>query len=101
MVARQQLERQQGGAAARRALVVEASSEQLELLAEPKLADRTVGDGPLPVVRAARRGLDVVGPLRAQIGEAALVAGLRELVGLRSCLREGHTEASERGAGPT
>ena len=87
-VAREQLERDQRRAAAGRALVVEPAREQLDLLAEAELADRAVGDRPLAVVGAARRALDLVLPLAAEVGELALVPRLREGVGLGRCLGE-------------
>jgi hypothetical protein len=102
-VARQQLQRDQGRAAAGRALVVEPPREQLDLLSEPELADRAVRDRPLAVVRAPRVPLDLVLPLPAEIRKPSLVARLRERVGLGGCLleRQDGAAVSERGAGPT
>ena len=101
-VAREELERDQRRAAARRALVVEPAREQLDLLAEAELADRAVGDRPLAVVGAPGRPLDLVLPFAPEVGELALVALLREGVGLGGCLGEGQASPfSERGAGPT
>ena len=101
MIPGQQLERDQRGAAAGRARVVEAAPKQLELLPEPELTDRPVGDRPLAVVRSARRRLQLVVPLRAQLRELALGARLRETVGLRRGLGERHeTDCSDRDAGP-
>jgi hypothetical protein len=72
VVPREELERQERGAAARRALVLEAAPEQLELLAVAKLADRPIGDGALAEVDAARRSLELVLPLRPQRRQLAL-----------------------------
>ena len=104
LVAREQLERDQGRAAAGRALVVEAAPEQLDLLTEAKLADRPVGDRALAVVGAPGRALDLVVPLPAQVGELALVARLRKGISLRGCfleIQDAWSPFSERGAGPT
>jgi hypothetical protein len=101
-VAREQLERDQGRAAARRALVVEAPCEELDLLAKAKLADGPVGDGTLAVVRAPRRTLDLVLPAAAQVGQLALVALFRESVCSSGCLLKGQESPfRERGSGPT
>jgi hypothetical protein len=81
-LARKQLEREQGGAAGRRALVLEAAAQELELLPETELADRPVGDGPLAEVGASRRGFELVVPLGSQRGEFLLRAGRRQLIGL-------------------
>jgi hypothetical protein len=74
VVAREQLERDERRAAAGRALVLEPSPQQLDLLAVAKLADRAVRDRPLAVVGGARCTLDLVLPLGAQTGERPLVA---------------------------
>jgi hypothetical protein len=104
-VAREQLEGDQRGAAASRALVVEPAGDQLDLLAEPELADRPVGDRPLAVVRAPGRALDLVLPVAPEDGQLALLPLRRESVSLRRCLLESQEDArspfSERGAGPT
>ncbi len=103
-LAREQLERDQRGASAGRALVVEATPEQLDLLTEAKLADRPVGDRALAVVGAASGALDLVVPLPAQVGELAFVSRLGEGVSLGRCLLERQDAWSpfnERGAGPT
>jgi hypothetical protein len=83
MLAREQLERDQRRAAARGALVLDPAPEQLGLLPEPKLPDRPVGDRTLLVVLRAGRRLELVGPLRAQPGELALRALLRERIRFR------------------
>src|SRR5262249_20679436 len=88
VVAREQLERQQRRAAARGALVLEAAAQQLELRAEAELADRAVGDGALAVVLRARGEVELLAPLRAQVGELALGALLREAVRLDGRVRE-------------
>jgi hypothetical protein len=84
MVAGEQLERDQRRSPAGRALVLEPAAEQLRLLPEAELPDRPVGDGALTVVVRAGRGLELVGPLRAQPGQLALGALLRERRSLRS-----------------
>jgi hypothetical protein len=102
-VAREQLQRDERRAAAGRALVVEPAREQLDLLAEPELADSAVGDRSLAVVGAAGAALDLVLPLPPQIRQPPLVARLREGLGLGGCLleRQDGAPVSERGAGPT
>jgi hypothetical protein len=103
-VARKKLERDQRRAAAGRALVVEATLEELDLLAKAKLPDRAIGDGPQAVVLAARRALDLVLPVAAEVGDLALVTGLRIGIGLGGCLgevQEDEPPLSERGSGPT
>jgi hypothetical protein len=85
MLAREELERDQSRPAAGGALVVEPATQQLGLLTEAKLPDRAVRDCALPVVGRASRVLDVVLPLRAQLGELTLGA----LLGERSSLRGG------------
>ena len=74
MVARQELEREQRRAARGRALVVEPAPQQLLLRAPAELADRAERDGALAEVGAPRGRLELVAPLRAQIGELALRA---------------------------
>src|SRR3954471_1772065 len=102
MVAGQQLEREQRRAAAGRAVVLETTPEQLQLLAKPKLADCPVGDGALAVVGAAHGRLELVVPLRAQLRQLGLRALLRQAVSLRGGLGQRHeTDCSERVAGPT
>ena len=82
MVAREQLERQQGRAATRRAVVLQASPQQLELLPVAELPDRPVRERALAEVGAPRRTLDLVLPARPQLGELPLGALLGELVRL-------------------
>src|SRR4051794_13098324 len=101
MVARKQLERQERRAPAGGALVLQAAAEQLGLLAETELADRTVGDRPLAVVLRARSLLVVVRYLAPQVGELALFALIRQLFGDGSCLCERQTDVSDRSGGPT
>ena len=84
MVAREQLQRDQRRTAAGRALVLDPAAEQLGLLPEAELPNRPVGDGALLVVVRAGCGLELVGPLRAQAGQLALGALLRERGALRS-----------------
>jgi hypothetical protein len=102
-VSREELERDQRRPTAGRALVVEPARQQLDLLAEAELADRAVGDRALAVIGATDIRLDLVLPLPPEIRDPALVARLRERVGLGRCLLEGQDGAavSERGAGPT
>jgi hypothetical protein len=86
VVAREQLERQERGAAARRALVVEAAPQQLLLRPPAELPDRPERDRALPEVRAPHRRLELFPPTVAQLGELALRARLSELVGLYGSL---------------
>ncbi len=72
MVAGEELEREQRRPPASRALVLEASAKQLELLAEAKLPDRPVGNCALAVVRAARGRFELLVPLRPQLRKLAL-----------------------------
>jgi hypothetical protein len=85
MLARQELERDQGRAAAGRALVLEPSPQQLGLLTEAELPDRAVRNSSLLVVPRAGRGLELVGPLRPEPCQLAL----GPLLGERSSLRSG------------
>jgi hypothetical protein len=86
VLAGERLQRDERGAAAGRALVLEAAPEQLQLLAEAELPDRAVGDGALAVVGAAGGPLDLVLPLRPEQREVALGPPLRERRGLdRRC----------------
>jgi hypothetical protein len=101
VVAGEALERDEGGAAGGRALVLEPAAQELELLAEPELCDRAIGLGTNAVVGIASAGLDLLVPLRAQPRESRLVSRLCEGVRLGSRLAEGHeSEESERGPGP-
>jgi hypothetical protein len=84
MLAREELERDQRRPATGRALVLEPAAEQLGLLPETELPDRPVRDGALSVVVRPGCGLELVGPLRAQPGQLALGALLRERGSLRS-----------------
>ena len=90
MRAREAFERDQCRSAHRRALVLEAAAQQLDLLAEAELGDRTVGDRTNPVVGVAGRRLDLVAPLAAQRRELALEPALGVLVGEGRCLRQIH-----------
>src|SRR5215210_1561851 len=121
MVSRHQLERQERGAAAGRALVLEAPAEELELLPVAKLADRAIGERPVAEVLAASRALDLVLPLRAHLGELArgaplgqrgrLARGCPEIRQWRATAARGRRTrltagsggpcASPRGCGPT
>ena len=85
MFAREELERNQGRAAASRALVLDPAAKQLGLLPEAELPDRPVGDGPLPVVVGTGRGLELVAPLRPKPSQLAL----SPLFGERGSLRGG------------
>ena len=107
MVARELLEREQRRAAHGRAVVLEPAAQQLLLRAEPELADRAVRDRALAEVRRARRGFELVVPLRAQLRQLALVALLRERVGLSRSFGErvigaaGYGAAARRRRSPT
>jgi hypothetical protein len=83
VVPREQLEREERGAAARRALVLEPAAEQLQLLAVAELPDRAVRERPLAEVGAARSAFDLVLPLRPVCGELSLVAPLGQFGSLR------------------
>ena len=86
------LERDQRRASGGGALVLDPAPEQLELLAEAKLADGAVGDGTLAVVRAPCGSLQLVLPSRAQNRQLALCA----LLGERSRLRRSCGELRQR-----
>jgi hypothetical protein len=85
MLAREQLERDQGRAAAGRALVLEAPAKQLGLLPKAELPDRPVRNSAFLVVVRAGRGLEFVGPLCPEPRELALGS----LLGERGSLRGG------------
>lgn len=74
MLAREELERDQRRSAARGALVLEPTPQELRLLPVPELPDRPVCDGALSVVRRTDRGLELVLPLRPKLRELALRA---------------------------
>ena len=74
MITRKELERDQRGAAARRALILEPAPEELRLLPVAELPDGPVRDCALTVVRRTDRSLELVLPLRPQLGELALRA---------------------------
>src|SRR5579875_2350101 len=90
MVAREQLEREQRRAAGGRARVLEPAPEQLLLRPPAKHADRPEGERPFAEVRAARRRLELVVPLRPQRGELLRRAARRQLLGAHRCLGKGH-----------
>ena len=94
--AREALERDQRRPAHGRALVLEAASEQLELLAEAELCDRAVRERADAVVGVAGGVLDLVAPLAAEVCELALEALRRVLVRERGGLREVHQPRRER-----
>jgi hypothetical protein len=79
VVPREELEREERGAAARRALVLEPAPEQLELLAVPELPDRAVRQRAFAEIGAAGCALDLVLPLRPVRGELLLVTPLGQL----------------------
>ena len=83
MFAREQLERDQRRAAARRALVLEAPAKQLGLLTEAELPDRPVGNSAFLVVVRTGRGLELVCPLCPEPRELALGTLLGERCSLR------------------
>src|SRR4029079_9694701 len=103
MIRRERAQRRQGRAARARALVLEPAPEQLELLAEAELGDRSIGKPTDAVVAAAGGGLDLVVPARPQLGKLALRSRRAgKLLGARRGLGELHqTAESERDAGPT
>jgi hypothetical protein len=72
MLARKELERDQRRAATRGALVLEPAPQELRLLPVAELPDRPVGDGALAVVGRTDGSLELVLPLRPQLGELAL-----------------------------
>jgi hypothetical protein len=72
MVAREELQREERRAAARRALVLEPAPQQLELLPVAELPDRAVRERALAEVLATCRALDLVLPFRPVRGELAL-----------------------------
>jgi hypothetical protein len=74
MVTREELERDQRRASARGALVLEPAPQELRFLPVPELSDRPVCDGALAVVRRTDRSLELVLPLRPQLGQLALRA---------------------------
>ena len=78
---REQLEREQRGAARCGTLVLEPPPEQLELLPVAELADRSVGDRTLAEVGAACGALELVVPAGSERRELALGAGRRQLLG--------------------
>ena len=85
MLPREELERDQRRSAAGWALILEPAPEELGLLPEAELPDRAVGDGPLPVVTRAGRGLQLVRPLRPEPRKLTLGT----LLGERGSLRGG------------
>src|SRR4029453_7831018 len=100
--ARERFERDERRASGGRALVLEAAAQKLELLPEPKLADRAVGLRSNAVVAVPCVRFQLVVPLRAQTRERPLVPRLRQGLRLGRGLRQaGQCVASERGAGPT
>ena len=88
MVAREQLEREQRRPTAGGALVLEATAEELGLLPEAELPDRTIRDRALAIVGRSGRALDLVLPLRPEPGELLLATPLGESVRLGSRCRE-------------
>jgi hypothetical protein len=79
VVPREELEREERGTAARRALVLEAAPEELELLAVAELPDRAVRQRTLAEIGAAGRALDLVLPLRPVRCELSLLAPVGQL----------------------
>src|SRR4051794_16176153 len=103
VVARQPLQREQRGSAARRAVVLETTAEELDLLPVPELRDRAKRDCALAIVPRPRGGLELVVPLLPQDCKLALVSVLRERVGVRRRVRKGGhapTDSRGRAAGP-
>jgi hypothetical protein len=85
MVAREELERDQGRAATGRALVLEPPAKQLRLLTEAELPDGAVRNSALLIIPRTNCRLELVGPLRSEASQLALCA----LLGERSPLRGG------------
>jgi len=79
VVPREELQREEGRAAARRALVLEAAPEQLELLAVAELPDCAIRERAFAEIGAAGRALDLVLPLRPVRCELSLLAPLGQL----------------------
>jgi hypothetical protein len=72
----EELEGDERRAATGRALVLEASAEQLGLLAVAELTNRAIGDCPLAVVRRSSETFDLVLPPRSKSGELLFLAAL-------------------------
>ena len=76
VVAGEKLERDERGAAAGRALVLDSPAQELRLLAVPELTDRAIGDSPLAIVGRPSEALDLVLPLRPEPGEGLFLSGV-------------------------
>ena len=76
MIPGEELERDQRGAAAGRAFVLEPSAQELRLLAVAELSDRAIGDGSLTVVGRAGETFDLVLPVRPEPGELLFLSAL-------------------------
>ena len=100
-VPRQELERDERRAAARRALVLEPAPQELHLLAEAELPDGPVRNGSLAVVGASRIRLDVFLPLTAEVRQLPFASFRSQRIGAGRCLGERQAVVSDRGAGPT
>src|SRR3954447_841916 len=100
MVARQLLEREQRRSTHRRAVVAEPAAQELDLRAEAELPDRAIRDRAFAEVGGTGARLELVVPLRAQLGKLLLVALLGERVGLRRRLRQAHSSETVRAAAP-
>jgi hypothetical protein len=74
MVTREELERDQRRAAARGALVLEPAPQELRFLPVPELPDGPVCNCALAVVGRTDGSLELVLPLRPQLGQLALRA---------------------------
>ena len=72
----EELEREERRAARCRALVFQAAAKQLGLLVEAELSDRAIREGPLPIVLAPRRGLEIVVDRATEIRKSSLVVQL-------------------------
>ena len=79
VISREQLEREQRRSAAGGTLVLEPAPQELELLPVPELSDRPIRERALTEVSAPGRTLDLVLPLRPELGKLALRALLGEL----------------------
>ena len=78
MIPGEELERDQRGAAAGGAFVLEPSAQELGLLAVAELSDRAVGDCSLAVVGRAGKTFDLVLPFRPERSELLFLSALGE-----------------------
>ena len=81
----EELERDERGAAAGWAFVLEAPAQELGLLAVAELPDRAIGDRPLTVVGRAGETFDLVLPACAEPGELLFLPALGQGGRFGSC----------------